>query len=131
MTTTSAADPLWSNTDSTVNPEKSELPKLVDWDTIRGWSITGVHHLWEAANTVADSKACIQQRKFVLDERLHQELREKDGRSYVRFWTILRVHAGVSGRLHARQEVRHVYMNEDCVGSAWTMQARQRELRGG
>ena len=47
---------------------------------IPGWSMTGVRQLWEDVNRIADSKACIQQRKFVTDDTLHRELREKDGR---------------------------------------------------
>ena len=92
----SPADLLWPNTDSTAKPEKSELAKLVSWDDMWDWSITGVRQLWEDVNTVADSKACIQQRKFVLDGMVHQELWEKDGRSYVLFWVFLRKRAGES-----------------------------------
>ena len=70
----STADLLWPNTDTSVKPEKSELAKLVSWDDIQDWSMTGVRQLWEDVNMIADSKACIQQRKFVLDDTLHREL---------------------------------------------------------
>ena len=90
----STAGLLWPNTDTSAKPEKSELAKIVSWDDVQGWSMTGVRQLWEDVNMIADSKACIQQRKFVLDDTLHRELREKDGRSYVTFWTFLRERAG-------------------------------------
>ena len=95
-------DLLCPNTDLVPKPPESELARMVSWEDIPGWSMTGVRQLWKDVNRVADSKARIQQLKFVVDDTLHRELREKDGHSYVNFWAFLRERAGESqgGRLH-------------------------------
>ena len=68
---TATVNLLWLNTDSLAKPEPSELAKLVNWDDMPGWSMTGVPHLWEDVSRVADSKACIQQQKFIVNDTLH------------------------------------------------------------
>ena len=60
-------DLLWPNTDTSAKPEKSELARPVNWDDIPGWPMTGVPHLWEDVNRVANRKVCIQQRKSVAE----------------------------------------------------------------
>jgi hypothetical protein len=69
---------------------------MVSWEDLPGWSITGVRQLWKDVNRVADGKARIQQLKFVTDDTMHRELREKDGHSYVNFWAFLRERSGES-----------------------------------
>ena len=90
------ADLLCPITDLVPKTPKSELARMVSWEDLPGWSITGVRQLWKDVNRVADGKARIQQLKFVTDDTMHRELREKDGHSYVNFWAFLRERAGES-----------------------------------
>ena len=83
-------------TDLVPKEAESELARMVSWDALPGWSITGVQQLWKEVNRIADGKARIQQLKFVTDDAMHRELRENDGHSYVNFWVLLRERSGES-----------------------------------
>ena len=97
-------DLLCLNTDLAPKTLKSELAKMISWEDLLGWSMTGVQQLWQDVNQVTDSKAHIQQLKFIINDTLHQELCEKDGHSYVNFWVILQEGVGESqGRSMIRE----------------------------
>ena len=75
-------------------------------------------HNWCAAtlegcepDTVADGKVRIQQLKFVTDDTMHRELREKDGHSYVNFWAFLRERSGESQGGSMIGELQHAPMD--------------------